>query len=121
MSLSVKEILNIGKRHLEEAQIADAAIDCKLLYCYLMNITSAQLILEYQKILPDRLCDEYFALLDRRAEGIPLQYITCLLYTSPPKAETLAKRAALAAEEEKKKAADGNSQADMQTLSLIHI
>lgn len=76
MSLSVKEILNIGKRHLEEAQIADAAIDCKLLYCYLMNITSAQLILEYQKILPDRLCDEYFALLDRRAEGIPLQYIT---------------------------------------------
>lgn len=76
MSLSVKEILNIGKRHLEEAQIADAAIDCKLLYCYLMNITSAQLILEYQRILPDRLCDEYFALLDRRAEGIPLQYIT---------------------------------------------
>ena len=76
MSLSVKEILNIGKRHLEEAQVADAAIDCKLLYCYLMNITSAQLILEYQRILPDRLCDEYFALLDRRAEGIPLQYIT---------------------------------------------
>ncbi len=79
MSLSVKEILNIGKRHLEEAQIADAAIDCKLLYCYLMNITSAQLILEYQKVLPDRLCDEYFALLDRRAEGIPA--IDCkLLY-----------------------------------------
>lgn len=35
----------------------------------------------------------------------------------PPKAETLAKRAALAAEEEKKKAAGGNSQADMQTGS----
>ena len=32
--------------------------------------------MEYQRILPDRLCDEYFALLDRRAEGIPLQYIT---------------------------------------------
>ncbi len=33
----------------------------------------------------------------------------------PPKAETLAKRAALAAEEEKKKAAGRNSRADMQT------
>lgn len=76
MSLSVKEILNIGRRQLEESGIADAAIDCKLLYCYLMNITTTQLILEYQKILPDSLCDEYFSLLDRRSAGIPLQHIT---------------------------------------------
>jgi len=76
MSLSVKEILNIGLRHLEKSQIADAAIDCKLLYCYLMKVSMPQMILEYQKILPDRLCDEYFALLDRRASGVPLQYIT---------------------------------------------
>ena len=76
MSLSVKEILNIGRRQLEESKIADAAIDCKLLYCYLMNITTTQLILEYQKTLPDSLCDEYFALLDRRGAGTPLQHIT---------------------------------------------
>lgn len=76
MSLSVKEILNIGRRHLEENRIADAAIDCKILYCYLMNITNAQLILEYQRILPDSLCDEYFRLLDRRSSGVPLQHIT---------------------------------------------
>lgn len=76
MSLSVKEILNIGLRHLEKSQIADAAIDCKLLYCYLMKVNMSQMILEYQKILPDRLCDEYFSLLDRRASGEPLQYIT---------------------------------------------
>lgn len=76
MSLSVKEILNIGKRQLEECGVDDAAIDCKLLYCYLMNVTNAQLILEYQKILPDSLCDEYFKLLDRRSSGVPLQHIT---------------------------------------------
>ncbi len=75
MSLSVKEILNIGKRQLEEYNIADAAIDCKILYCYLMNVTSARLILEYQKVLPDSLCDEYFKLLDRRCTGEPVQYI----------------------------------------------
>lgn len=76
MSLSVKEILNIGKRRLEECGIDDAVIDCKLLYCFLMNVTTAQLILEYQKTLPDRLCEEYFSLLDRRCSGVPLQYIT---------------------------------------------
>lgn len=76
MSLAVKEILNIGCRRLEEYGIADAAIDCKILYCHLMNITTTQLILEYQKILPDSLCDEYFKLLDTRSSGVPLQHIT---------------------------------------------
>lgn len=75
MSLSVKEILNIGRRQLEDSHIADAAIDCKILYCYMMNVTNAHLILEYQKILPDSLCDEYFKLLDRRCSGEPVQYI----------------------------------------------
>lgn len=76
MSLSVKEILNIGQRQLMDSHIADAAIDSKLLYCYLMHVTSAQLILEYQKTLPDSLCDAYFKLLDQRSQGVPLQYIT---------------------------------------------
>lgn len=75
MGLSVKEILNIGRRQLEEYNIADAAIDCKILYCYLMKVSSARLILEYHKILPDSLCDEYFRLLDRRCTGEPVQYI----------------------------------------------
>ena len=76
MSLAVKEILNIGCRQLEEYGIADAAIDSKLLYCHLMNITTTQLILEYQQILSDALCDEYFKLLDIRSSGVPLQHIT---------------------------------------------
>lgn len=75
MSLSVKEILNIGRRQLMESGIADAAIDCKILYCFLMNVSNAQLILEYQKVLPDSLCDEYFKLLDTRSAGVPVQYI----------------------------------------------
>jgi len=76
MSLAVKEILNIGCRQLEECGIADAAIDSKLLYCHMMNITTAQLLLEYQQILSDALCDEYFKLLDIRSSGVPLQHIT---------------------------------------------
>lgn len=75
MSLAVKEILNIGQRQLEKSGIADAAIDNKLLYCYLMHIEYSRLILEYQRVLPDAQCDEYFKLLDIRCTGMPVQYI----------------------------------------------
>lgn len=76
MSLSVKEILNIGKTRLADSDIGDAAIDCKILYCYMMNVTNTKIILEYQRILPDSLCDKYFELLDRRCAGTPVQHIT---------------------------------------------
>lgn len=76
MSLVVKEILNIGMRQLEEAGVADAATDSKILYCHLMGIPVSKLILEYQKTLPDSLCDEYFRLMDLRGSGRPTQYIT---------------------------------------------
>lgn len=76
MSLSVKEILNIGQRRLQDAGVSDADLDCKLLYCFMRNITRTQLILMYQNVLEDRLCDEYFRLIDERASGKPLQYIT---------------------------------------------
>lgn len=75
MSLSVKELLKIGKNQLEQAGVEDAAIDCKLLYCHMTKVSSSQLILQYQKILQDSLCEEYFRLLDKRASGVPLQYI----------------------------------------------
>lgn len=75
MSLSVKEILSIGKRQLEEHGVMDADIDSKTLYCFMMNIDRSRLILEYQNILQDSLCDDYFALLDRRSAGEPIQYI----------------------------------------------
>ncbi len=76
MSMRVKELLEIGEKQLRECDVADAAIDNKLLYCFLMHVPSGRLILEYQNILPDEQCDAYFKLLDRRCSGEPLQYIT---------------------------------------------
>jgi len=75
MSMRVKEILNIGEKQLMECGVADAAIDSKILYCFLMHVSNAKLILEYQRVLPDAQCDEYFKLLDVRSAGVPLQYI----------------------------------------------
>lgn len=76
MSLSVKEILNIGTRQLTESGIENPEGNAKALYCHLTGIPYARLVMEYQQILQDMLCDQYFALLDRRCTGMPLQYIT---------------------------------------------
>ena len=75
MSLLVKEMLTMGKKQLMDSDIADATRDCKILYCYMMDIPFSKIILEYQEVLQDRLCDKYFELIDRRSKGEPVQYI----------------------------------------------
>ena len=75
MSLLVKEMLTMGEKQLMDSDIADATRDCKILYCYMMDIPFSKIILEYQNMLQDRLCDKYFELIDRRSKGEPVQYI----------------------------------------------
>ena len=75
MSLLVKEMLAMGEKQLMDSDIADATRDCKILYCYMMDIPFSKIILEYQEVLQDRLCDKYFGLIDRRSKGVPVQYI----------------------------------------------
>ena len=75
MSLLVKEMLTMGEKQLMDSDIADAMRDCKILYCYMMDIPFSKIILEYQEVLQDRLCDKYFELIDRRSKGEPVQYI----------------------------------------------
>lgn len=75
MSLLVKEMLTMGEKQLMDSDIADATRDCKIIYCYMMDIPFSKIILEYQEVLQDRLCDKYFELIDRRSKGEPVQYI----------------------------------------------
>lgn len=75
MSLLVKEMLTMGEKQLMDSDIADATRDCKILYCYMMDIPFSKIILEYQTILQDGLCEKYFELIDRRSKGEPVQYI----------------------------------------------
>ena len=75
MSLLVKEMLTMGEKQLMDSDIADATRDCKILYCYMMDIPFSKIILEYQEVLQDRLCYKYFELIDRRSKGEPVQYI----------------------------------------------
>lgn len=76
MSLKVKEILEIGMRSLENVGISDALNDSKMLLCYLVHIDKGRLVLHYQEELQDSQCEAYFQLVEKRATGYPLQYIT---------------------------------------------
>ena len=73
--MPVKELLLWGERQLREAGVADAARDCKSLYCFLMGIPDSMIVLEYQNIIQDSISEKYFQLIERRAAGEPLQYI----------------------------------------------
>ena len=76
MSLSLKELIQIGESQLLDAGIEDAAIDARELYCYMMGIDRTRLMLRWQEILQDNQCEAYFDLIARRASHIPLQHIT---------------------------------------------
>ena len=108
MSLPLKELIRIGQTQLRAADIADADRDAKELYCFLDKLDAVGLMMHWQDVLQDNHCEAYFELIERRAAGEPLQYITgnqefmglpfkvtpdvliprqdtetCLLYTSP--------------------------------------
>ncbi len=76
MSLPLKEIIKIGQRQLENAGVADAAIDAKELYCYMMGEGKVTLMMRWQDVLQDNQCEAYFDLIAKRAERTPLQHIT---------------------------------------------
>lgn len=76
MSLSIKELLNIGKVQLEREGIADAAIDAKTLFCYLKCMTHKDFLLSWQYEVGDDDCEGFFQLIEKRASGVPTQYIT---------------------------------------------
>lgn len=76
MSLPLKELIKIGERQLSDAGVADAARDAKSLYCFMDNLDSVGFIMRWQDVLPDNSCESYFELVERRAAGEPLQYIT---------------------------------------------
>lgn len=76
MSLPLKELIKIGENQLREAGIMDSARDAKDLYCFLDKLDAVGLMMHWQQILPDNTCEAYFELVERRAGGEPMQYIT---------------------------------------------
>jgi len=76
MSLIMKELLQIGESALSKAGCMDPRIDAELLMMFLLKINKQQLFIRYPDLIDDKTCEEYFKLIDVRAGGMPVQYIT---------------------------------------------
>ena len=76
MSLPLKELIKIGENQLREAGVMDSARDAKDLYCFVDKLDAVGLMMHWQDILADNTCEAYFELIERRAGGEPMQYIT---------------------------------------------
>lgn len=74
--MTFEDALSYGKKKLEEAQIAEAALDAWYLLEYVCKFDRSYYYLHYKEELEEEKWQEYEMLVKKRAERIPLQYIT---------------------------------------------
>ena len=76
MSLIMKELIQIGESALSKAGCMDPRIDAELIMMYLLKMDKQQLFIKSPALLDEKTCEGYFKLIDIRAGGTPVQYIT---------------------------------------------
>lgn len=76
MSLIIKELLQIGEAALDKAGCMDPRIDAQWMMRFLLKMDKQQLFIKSPNLLDEKSCEEYFRLIDIRAGGMPVQYIT---------------------------------------------
>ena len=76
MSLLLKDILNIAVARFEDEGCLTPKLDAEVLFCHMLNKDKSYLFIHYGDLLDDKTCEEYFRLVDLRASGMPVQYIT---------------------------------------------
>lgn len=74
--MTLEAALSYGKKILEEAEIVEAALDAWYLLEYVGKFDRSYYYLHYKDDLEDEKWSEYEILVKKRAEHIPLQYIT---------------------------------------------
>lgn len=75
-TVSVNDMIGQGRQILEGYHQKDAAIDARFLAMYLLNWDSNTLLLKSNSCVPDHVQQSYMFLIAKRAQGMPLQYIT---------------------------------------------
>ena len=73
---TIFEVMKWGQQVLEEHGRPDANIDAKLLMKHLLGFDETKLLLERHQKLAEHLKESYTYVIAKRAQGIPLQYIT---------------------------------------------
>lgn len=76
MSLIMKELIQIGESALDKAGCMDPKIDAELIMMFMLSMNRQQLFIKSPNLLDEKTCEAYFKLIDVRAGGTPVQYIT---------------------------------------------
>ena len=76
MSLLIRDLLQMAEQRFELEGCSDPKLDAELLLCYYLQKDRSYLFLHYGDEMEDRHCQGFLELCDRRASGVPLQYIT---------------------------------------------
>lgn len=76
MSLIIKELIQIGESALAKAGCMDPRIDAELIMMFMLKMDKQQLFIKSPTLLDEKTCESYFKLIDIRAGGTPVQYIT---------------------------------------------
>lgn len=71
-----KEAVRRAEQKLADAGIADAEIDARYLFFHVTGLNRMELLLYGEEEVPEEICKTYDALTAKRAEHIPLQYLT---------------------------------------------
>lgn len=74
--MTLEGALSFGKQALSEAGIVEAALDAWYLLEYVCKFDRSYYYLHYQDEMEEEMLQEYEVLVKKRAERIPLQYIT---------------------------------------------
>ncbi len=74
--MKIKEILQKGAEILREAGIETPVTDSQLLLSHILDMPRWKLITERELEIPDEKVEKYFELIQKRAEGYPVAYLT---------------------------------------------
>ena len=75
MGLRVKEIIEIAANRFQEEGCLDPKLDAQLLMMHMLHVDRSWFFTHAADALSDETCEDYFRLVDRRASGVPVQYI----------------------------------------------
>ncbi len=76
MALVLKDVINIATARLELAGCAAPKLDAEVLLSYYLKADRSFLFAHFSDDLDDKRCEAYFELIDIRAAGVPVPYIT---------------------------------------------
>ena len=75
MGLRVREIITVATNRFQQEGCLDPKLDAELLMMHMLHVDRSWFFTHAADPLSDETCEDYFKLVDRRASGIPVQYI----------------------------------------------